>query len=316
MKRQIILGIDTSNYTTSLGIVDIGGEVVANLKRPLPVKLGECGLRQSDAVFAHIKNLPDIMREARGIIGESEILCVGVSEKPRNEAGSYMPSFLTGVAAAESIAATMRLPLYRFSHQCGHIMAAIHSSGAKLDFADSFAAFHISGGTTELVRVTPSECGFNTEIVGYSSDLNAGQAIDRIGVMMGLKFPAGAEIEKLALKNNKKIPTRKPSVKGTVASLSGLQNLSEKLYKDTCDKALVSAFALEYIANTLKLMRGGYVNLFGAAEFIFAGGVMSNSIIKARLAECGSHFCAPEFSADNAVGTALLARRAYLSEKK
>ncbi len=316
MKRQIILGIDTSNYTTSLGIVDSDGVVIANLKRPLPVKQGECGLRQSDAVFAHIKNLPDIMSEARGIIGESEILCIGVSEKPRNETGSYMPCFLTGVAAAQSIACAMGIPLYRFSHQCGHIMAAIHSSGAALDGEESFAAFHVSGGTTELVKVSPCECGFNTEIVGCSSDLNAGQAIDRIGVMMGLNFPAGAEIEKLALNNSKKIPSKKPSVKDTTASLSGLQNLAEKLYSDTGDKALVSAFALEYVANTLKLMRLGYVNQFGPAKFIFAGGVMSNSIIKDILAEGGSYFSAPEFSSDNAVGTALLAKRAYFSEKK
>ena len=316
MKRQLILGIDTSNYTTSLGIVDSDGGVVANLKRPLPVKPGECGLRQSDAVFAHIKNLPDIMSEARSIIGDAEILCIGVSEKPRNEDGSYMPCFLCGVAAAESMAAATGARVYRFSHQCGHVMAAVHSSGAELDREESFAAFHVSGGTTELVRVTPSDLGFITEIVGSSSDLNAGQAIDRIGVMMGLNFPAGAHIEKLALENTKKIPMKKPSVMGTVASLSGLQNLAQRLYLETDDKALVSAFTLEYVAGALKLMRQGYVDKYGTAKFIFAGGVMSNSIIKERLACADSYFSEPALSSDNAVGIALLAARAYFSENK
>ncbi len=227
-----------------------------------------------------------------------------------------MPCFLTGVAAAKSMACAIGVPLYRFSHQCGHIMAAICSSGAKLDNIRSFAAFHVSGGTTELVRVKPDETGFVTEIVGESSDLNAGQAIDRIGVMMGLPFPAGVHIEALALLNDKKIPKRKPCVNGTTASLSGLENLAKKLYVENEDKALVSAFTLEYVANTLMLMRRGYIDRYGDADFIFAGGVMSNSIIKERLSADGSYFSTPEFSADNAVGIALLARRAYFSENK
>ena len=313
-KKELIIGIDTSNYTTSVGIVDIDGNVVANLKRPLPVKSGECGLRQSDAVFAHVKNLPEIMEVAGGIINGAPILSVGVSEKPRNEEGSYMPCFLTGVGVAQGIAGACAVPLYRFSHQCGHIMAAIHSSGAVIDEGDEFAAFHVSGGTTELVKVKACGNGFVTEIVGGSSDLNAGQAIDRIGVMMGLPFPAGAHMETLALSNTQKIPKKKPSVAGTVASLSGLQNLAQRLYEQSGDKALVCAFTLDYVANTLLMMRAGFEEVYGSSKFIFAGGVMSNSIIKSKLSASGSYFSLPEFSADNAVGIALLARKAYLAE--
>ena len=314
-ERELILGIDTSNYTTSVGIVDTDGKVIANIKEPLPVKPGECGLRQSDAVFAHTKNLPTVMERAEEHLKCGKIVAVGVSERPRNQDGSYMPCFLSGVAAAKSISVSLGVPLYRFSHQCGHIMAAHHSSGADL-LGGSFAAFHVSGGTTELVRVTPDGNGFCAEIVGGTSDLNVGQAIDRIGVMMGLKFPAGAEIERLALTNTKKIPRKRPPVKGTLASLSGLQNLAQRLYSDTGDKALVSAFVLDYVAKTLGLMRDGYVEKFGDAPFVFAGGVMSNSIIKKLLLAEGSYFSAPEFSADNAVGIALLAKRAYISEIK
>ena len=154
--RKLILGIDTSNYTTSVGIVDVEGALIANIKAPLPVKSGECGLRQSDAVFAHTKNLPHVMSQAREFLKEGELVAVGVSERPRNQEGSYMPCFLCGVAAAESIGATSGTPLYRFSHQCGHIMAAIYSSGACVDLSE-FAAFHVSGGTTELVRAIAAD---------------------------------------------------------------------------------------------------------------------------------------------------------------
>ena len=168
---------------------------------------------------------------------------------------------------------------------------------------------------TEGVYIA-ADNGFAAEIVGGSSDLNAGQAIDRVGVMMGLPFPSGVYIEELALKNTKKIPKRRPTVRGMQASLSGLQNLAERLYKESGDKPLVAAFVLDYVASALDMMRSGFRGKFGDAPFVFAGGVMSNCIIKRKLDEPGSYFADPELSRDNAVGIALLARKAYLSEKK
>ena len=125
--KRIVLGIDTSNYTTSVALMYEDGELIANIKRPLPVKAGERGLRQSDAVFAHIKNLPSAMGEASEHLRGRKPCAVGVSERPRNIDGSYMPCFLSGVAAAESISAASGIPVYRFSHQCGHVMAALYS---------------------------------------------------------------------------------------------------------------------------------------------------------------------------------------------
>ena len=185
---KIVLAIDTSNYTTSVAILSLDGELIANLKRPLKVKAGERGLRQSDAVFAHTVNLPDIMREAREYIGEKKIVAVGVSEKPRNREGSYMPCFLSGVAAAESTACALGVPLYRFSHQCGHIMAAVYSSENYDALCGDFMAYHISGGTTELVAVTPNDRAFIAETVGGTADVNAGQISWRL---YGFAFPVG-----------------------------------------------------------------------------------------------------------------------------
>ena len=317
MSRKIVIGIDTSNYTTSYAIISETGELVANLKRPLPVKEGERGLRQSDAVFAHIKNLPELAKDARSYIKDAEILAVGVSERPRNVEGSYMPCFLSGVAVAENIAAALCVPLYRFSHQCGHVMAAIFSSG-KFELLDaSFAAFHVSGGTTELLRVKSTDNGFDAELIGGTADLNAGQIIDRVGVYMGLPFPSGRYIEELALSNSLPIPKKNLSVKGLEVNLSGLENMAKRIFDETSDKSLTSAFLLDYIARAIESVCDAYIEKYGNTPFVFAGGVMCNSIIKSRLSKkFNAFFAEPAMSADNAVGIAALALRRYLTTNK
>lgn len=314
--REYIIGIDTSNYTTSVAVLSLDGELLANLKKPLSVKAGERGLRQSDALFLHTVNLPLLMREVGERFKDMEPVLVGVSEKPRNIEGSYMPCFLAGVASAESISATSSVPVNKFSHQCGHIMAAIYSSGRYDLLNDEFAAFHISGGTTELVRVKADDYGFKTEIIGGSADLNAGQVIDRIGVLMDMPFPAGIHMEKAALENTKKIPKKAISMRGASANLSGLENLAAKLYRDTQDKALVSAFVLDFIGRSIIAMSEAYEAEFGKTTFVYAGGVMCNSIIRRMISErFNAVFADVSVSSDNAVGIAALALRAYERSK-
>ncbi len=316
MKKQLILGIDTSNYTTSVAVLTLEGELVSNLKRPLPVKQGERGLRQSEAVFAHTVNIPSLMQELRSYVDSAEIVAVGVSEKPRNVEGSYMPCFLSGVAAAESISATLGVPLYRFSHQCGHVMAAVYSSGKSELLSAPFAAFHISGGTTELVRVSATERGFDTELLGGTSDLNAGQIIDRVGVYMGLAFPAGPALEEYARKYTGKIPKKKISASGMTVNLSGLENMAVKLYDDTGDISLTAAFIFDYIGRAISAMIDAYTEKYGIGPVVCAGGVMCNSIIKNMLSErYDVYFAEPAMSADNAVGISALTLRAYKKEQ-
>lgn len=310
------LGIDTSNYTTSIALVDENGKLIANLKKLLPVKEGERGLRQSDAVFNHVKNIPELIARAKEYFGEYKILGVGVSCRPRNQEGSYMPCFLVGEALAEGISASLGAPLYKLSHQCGHIMAAVFSSGCENILKEKFAALHISGGTTELVRVEYINGAFSAELVGETADLNAGQVIDRIGVMLGLSFPAGRELEKLAVMNEKKIPKRKIVCRDMKINFSGLENMAAELYRATSDKSLVAAFVFECIGNAISDMCDQYVEKYSSDEFVFAGGVMSNKIIRAKLeSRFRAHFAEPEFSADNAVGIADIARRTNLKEK-
>ena len=315
--KACFVGFDTSNYTTSCAVCDAEGKILANIRIPLPVKAGERGLRQSDAVFEHVRNLPVAIQELRACLLEKTVLAVGVSDRPRRAEGSYMPCFLSGVAAAESLAAPENLPVFRFAHQEGHIMAALHSAGAEHLLSGAFVAFHVSGGTTDVVRVLPREVGFDVSLLGESADLHAGQAIDRIGVLMGLQFPCGREMERLAATNQKRLPPIRVSVKGTSCHLSGLENLAAKLWAETKDAAYVSAFVLEFLAKTLEKMTAGVDLDFPGIPIVYAGGVMSNSFLQGRLAKRGNtYFAAPEFSADNAAGIALLCRNAFLKEQK
>lgn len=315
-ERRVVLGIDTSNYTTSVALLDTDGTLIANLKRPLTVKSGERGLRQSDALFLHTVNIPEIMREARGYLGSSRVVAVGVSDKPRNTQGSYMPCFLAGVSAAEAVAATLGVPLFRFSHQCGHVMAAIYSSGRKELLSESFAALHVSGGTTELITVSPSDAGFITELVGGTRDLNAGQLIDRVGVYMGLPFPSGAHIEALAKEFIGQPPRVKVSSVGTEVNLSGVENQVKGLFDKTGDSSLTAAFLLDSITRAIISICEAYEAKNGKSTFVFAGGVMSNSIIKRALSErFDAAFAEPSMSADNAVGCAALTLRSYLRQE-
>ncbi|MBR3894569.1 MAG: peptidase M22 [Clostridia bacterium] len=314
MKQACFVGFDTSNYTTSVAICTEEGEVIANLKEPLPVKAGECGLRQSDAVFAHVRNLPGLMQRLRACLGECEVRAVGCSARPRTVEGSYMPCFLAGRAAAESFAAALGVPVLEFSHQDGHVMAALYSSGeSERLLQDRFAAFHVSGGTTEALSVTPRGDGFSIELIGETKDLNAGQAIDRVGVAMGLQFPCGKEMEQLANTFAGKHPRPRICVRDGNCHLSGLQNLAEGLWRKTRDSALVSAYVLDFVGETLRAMTQAIDEKYPDLPVLYAGGVMSNRRIQTLLgARKNTYFAEPQFSADNAAGIALLCRRRFL----
>lgn len=314
MSNFCYVGFDTSNYTTSAAICTEDGEIVANLKEPLPVKDGECGLRQSDAVFSHVRNLPLLTERLREALQGYTVRAVGCSVRPREAEGSYMPCFLAGRAAAESFAAAINVPVTECSHQDGHIMAALYSSGAAERLLQApFAAFHVSGGTTEVLHVTPTDGRFSVRLVGETADLNAGQAIDRAGVMMGLQFPCGKEMESLAKTYTGKLPKPRVCVRDMKCNLSGLQNMTQKLWEESGDRACVSAYVLSFIGETLRQMTEQLDGQYPALPIVYAGGVMSNRYLQEVLGKRpDTYFAAPQFSADNAAGVALLCRRDFL----
>ncbi len=298
------LGFDTSNYTTSVAIFSDGK--VIHRKRLLPVKEGERGIRQSDAVFHHTKAYAEL---SESVLSEfsGEISAVGASVTPTTQKGSYMPCFLVGENAAKTVAAALNVPFYSFSHQQGHIAAALFSA-KRIDLLEkNFLAFHISGGTTDLVLCEPdNERILKITPVSASNDLKAGQAVDRIGVKMGLSFPAGAELEKLAIESEK-IYKNKIKLQDGYCSLSGLENKCIKMLENGETKEDTSKFLLDYVSDTITAMTEYALKIYGDLPIVFAGGVMSNKIIKKAITsrfDCS--FAEPEFSCDNAAGIAFL----------
>lgn len=296
------IGIDTSNYTTSLALC-CDGVIIENIRIPLKVSKGGVGLRQSDAVFAHVKNIPLAMSELKNDI--SDVDAVGVSTRPRDVQGSYMPCFLAGVAAASSISRSLNVPLYEFSHQAGHIRAAVYSS--KAEFHGVFYAYHLSGGTFELLEVEPENLTYKVNIIGGSRDVTAGQLIDRIGVKMGIDFPCGAQLERLANNFTGKLPKIKTSVNGTYCNMSGAENLCLKMIENGAENCETAAFLTEFIKLTLEKMTDSLLTFSKTKDIIFSGGVSSNKTLSSFMTKKYGAFCAePQFSQDNAAGIALL----------
>ncbi len=302
----LYLGIDTSNYTTSVAVFD--GKRMLQQKRLLPVKEGERGLRQSDAVFHHTKAYPELVNELFKDIN-GEITAVGASVAPTTQKGSYMPCFLVGEGFGAALCDVLGVPFSRFSHQHGHIAAALYSAGKTELFNESFIAFHVSGGTTDAVLCEPSENGICVTPLASSNDLKAGQAIDRIGVKMGLKFPAGAELEKLALQSSETYKNKIKLYNGD-CSLSGVENKCVKMLDDGESNADVAKFLLTYIADTISTMADAALEKYGKLPLVFAGGVMSDKIIRDIItSRFEAYFAAPEYSCDNAAGIAYLTYR-------
>lgn len=305
---SLFLGIDTSNYTTSAALYDNESGEVWQEKMLLPVKAGEKGIRQSDAVFHHTQQLPQIITALHEQYGDfSKIAAVGVSTRPRRAEGSYMPCFTVGSGTARILSETMGIPLCEFSHQEGHIAAALYSAG-RLDLMNGrFIAFHVSGGTTEAVLVEGDGVNLHTELIAASLDLKAGQAIDRTAVMLGLPFPGGKYLEELALQCREPIKY-KPTMRGHDCSLSGIENKCQKMLAEGQPRERIAKFCLTAVMNSIIGMTDALLEEYGSLPLVYAGGVMSNSIIRNKITArySGARFAAPAFSCDNAAGIAVL----------
>lgn len=314
---SLYLGFDTSNYTTSAALYDPEQNTVWHAKKLLPVKPGEKGIRQSDAVFHHTQQLPELLESALSQAAEAmhlsrrelaaQVAGIGVSSRPRRVEGSYMPCFTVGLTQARDLGAVLDVPVTEFSHQEGHIAAALYSAG-RLDLVGTeFCAFHVSGGTTESLFVVPgTESPVEAQLEGTSTDLKAGQAIDRTGVMLGLPFPAGPSLEQLALQSTKTYKVR-PSAKGLDVSLSGVENKCQKMLIEGEAPEDIALFCLKSVEAALQSMADALLSQHPGKHLVFSGGVMSNGIIRKDFeARYDCSFAAPEFSADNAAGVAVL----------
>ncbi|MCH3972264.1 MAG: peptidase M22 [Oscillospiraceae bacterium] len=303
-----ILALDTSNYTTSTALFR-DGEIFQQ-KRLLPVKKGELGLRQSDAVFHHVQQLPELLEALLKEEPLKNLKAVGCSTRPRTQLGSYMPCFTVGHGAARALSAAFGVPLHLFSHQQGHIAAALWSA-KRLDlFSKPFLAFHVSGGTTEAVLASPGgEEPFTVTLLAQSLDLKGGQAVDRVGKLLGLPFPAGPQLEKLAAQSQRQFRVH-PSMKGADCSLSGIENKCQKMKAENEPAADIAKYCLCSVLAALDAMAAALLKEHPGLPLVFAGGVMANQFIRKALTQkYGACFAEPIFSADNAAGVAVLAAR-------
>ena len=301
-----VLGFDTSNYTTSIAYFDgVSGENVSKL---LPVKAGELGLRQSDAVFSHTKSLPELSGRLFSHIQVDRITAVGVSTRPRAVEGSYMPCFMVGYSHAKVLADVLQVPLIEVSHQQGHIAASAWSAG-ELELLDQpHLAWHLSGGTTELLLVEPEGKNVRCTRIGGTSDISAGQLIDRTGQLLGLPFPAGKHLDILSQRaqGNDVFKVKCP---GMEFSLSGVQNKVQQYHEKQSDPVETAAYALRCVALAVSQATANACRAYPGLRVIFSGGVASNSMLRRALEPFTPVFAPVEFSTDNAMGVAVLTHR-------
>lgn len=300
---MLSIGFDTSNYTTSCAWFD--GEKGENFSRLLDVKPGELGLRQSDALFFHIKRLPELSDRLFAHLKAENITAIGVSTRPRAVEGSYMPCFLAGECQARVLANALHVPLYTFSHQQGHIAAALWSAG-RLDLLESpHLAWHLSGGTTELLLVTPEGRNVHAEKIGGTTDISAGQLIDRTGQLLGMQFPSGKLIDAAAAES---VCTEffRVKVPESSFSLSGVQNQIQAFYQSCEDPAATSSFCLRSVIHAIRKSTLNALKDYPDYPVVFSGGVASNRLLREKMRDLDAVFAAPEYSTDNAMGIAVL----------
>lgn len=295
------IGFDTSNYTTSIAYFD--GVDGVNCSQLLPVKPGELGLRQSDAVFSHTKSLPEL--SGRLFSHAREIDAVAVSTRPRAVDGSYMPCFMVGYSHAKLLSDALGVPLFEVSHQQGHVAACLFSAG-RMDLMDKpHLAWHLSGGTTELLRIEPDGKNVKATRIGGTTDISAGQLIDRAGVMLNLQFPAGKHLDALA-KEAVNTDVFKVKCPGLEFSLSGVQNKVQQ-YAEGNSSAETAAYTLRAVCHAVQTATRNAQKLYPGLEVVFSGGVSANSMLRAVMKD--AIFCDPKYSTDNALGVAVLAAR-------
>ena len=301
-----VIGFDTSNYTTSIAWFD--GKGGFNCSRLLPVAQGQLGLRQSDAVFAHIKSLPELSGRLFSNVEREEITAVGVSTRPRAVEGSYMPCFMVGYSHAKLLSDQLGVPLVEVSHQQGHVAASLWSAG-RMELMDvPHLAWHLSGGTTELLLVEPDGKNVRCSRIGGTTDISAGQLIDRTGQLLSLPFPSGKHLDVLsaAAQMDELFKVKCPAME---FSLSGVQNKVQQFHEKYQNDAETAAFALRCAAHAVYTATVNARKQYPGYRVVFSGGVASNSLLRKRLAALDPVFSQPQYSTDNAMGVAVLAHR-------
>ena len=308
--NNIILGFDTSCYTTSIAAITLNREIILNEKIILKVKKDSKGLRQSEAVFQHVNNMGEISQVINDKLKNYNIVGVCASTKPRPVDNSYMPVFSVGYNFAKLLSSINNCPFYETTHQENHIEASLFNN--DLENKDKFLAVHMSGGTTEILLVEKKDTNYKIEIVGGSLDVSFGQLVDRLGVNLNYKFPCGKYIDENALKCREKIKNGlKTSVKAGYMNLSGIENQINKIINDY-DKEYLSKILLDTLVRSMYKSLIYICEKYELKEVVFGGGVSASKYIRKELNEklkrenIKAYFTDGEFATDNGVGCAII----------
>ena len=301
-----VIGFDTSNYTTSIAYYSRDNAL--NCSRLLPVKEGELGLRQSDAVFHHTKSLPELSGRLFSNVDVSTVTAVGVSTQPRAVEGSYMPCFMVGYSHAKLLSEALHVPLFECSHQQGHVAASLWSAN-RMDLMDQpHLAWHLSGGTTELLLVEPEGKSVRCNRIGGTSDISAGQLIDRTGQLLQLPFPSGKHLDALSVQAINQDLFR-VKCNDLSFSLSGVQNKVSQYYAGCANAAETAAYALRCVCYAVYQTTKQAQKIYPDLPVVFSGGVASNSMLREYVKSLDPIFAQPQYSTDNALGVAVIAHR-------
>ena len=307
----LCVGFDTSNYTTSAAWWD--GREGRNESRILDVPQGALGLRQSDALFLHVRRLPEVVARLltdRDDLHQAKV--VAASSRPRAAEDSYMPCFLAGVCEAKTLASVLGAEYMEFSHQQGHLAAAAWSAGREDLLDQPLLAWHLSGGTTELLLVQPKNGVPYAEKIGGTTDISAGQLLDRTGVLLGLPFPAGKYVDELYYRADSTSSFR-VKVNELYFSLSGVENKVKSLREMGETEANIARFAVDTVVGAVYRVTNAAKKMYPGLPVLCSGGVASNSVLRSVLQD--TVFALPEYSRDNAMGIAVLARRVWESRE-
>ncbi len=315
----VFVGIDTSNYTTSVCAIDENGNVLHEARQVLTVPLGKRGLQQSQALYQHVTTLPTMLDDLRNAVSSRSIVRVASSTRPRSREGSFMPVFQAGILTGHALAVASEQSMIETTHQAGHIAAGVATAAMPDRMEQPFAVIHLSGGTTDVLIAHSNMRDFGVKEWVSGQDLHVGQMVDRIGVQLGFSFPAGKQLEQLArqVDQDLEIPVIPSSVQRGVPSFSGPLTHAGKLIEAGVNPMLVASGVFRCIANTVEKMIRHMYDQTGIRQILLVGGVASSVLLKERLlsrfdgAPQQLYFCDSHYASDNALGVALIAKNAW-----
>ena len=279
MKDIIILGIESSCDETSVAIVKNGREVLSNvINTQISIHELYGGVVPEIASRNHVENISPVMKEA---LKEANIKIDDVDGIACTYGPGLVGALLVGVSYAKALSYAANKPLIGVNHIQGHIAANYIT---YKDLKPPFLTLLISGGNTQLVLVKDYT---KFEILGKTRDDAVGEAFDKIARVIGLGYPGGPKMDKLAQEGIPNIVLPKVHIDGLDFSFSGLKTAIINLHHKTPDinKANLAASFEKDVAeilldNTRKAVKESNIN-----KIALAGGVSANSYIRKAFKE-------------------------------